>query len=112
MVYTPVNPDFGGSPFNAAGLLAEANAQNHFQAPSAQSNPQQDFTNTITSALLGELSTKIADTIFNSTSGQSGNFITGTEQISYVNTGGSISLTVTSLTTGQTTTFSGIPSGM
>ena len=33
--YTPVNPSFGGSPFNGATLLNEANAQNKTVDPAA-----------------------------------------------------------------------------
>ncbi|MEZ5855295.1 MAG: curli assembly protein CsgF [Hyphomicrobiaceae bacterium] len=34
LVYTPVNPNFGGSPFNAAGLLASAEAQKKYKSSS------------------------------------------------------------------------------
>ena len=33
LVYEPVNPSFGGNPFNSAHLLAIANAQNDFERP-------------------------------------------------------------------------------
>ncbi|HEX5379077.1 MAG TPA: curli assembly protein CsgF, partial [Phenylobacterium sp.] len=31
LVYTPVNPTFGGNPFTSGHLLAEANAQNQYK---------------------------------------------------------------------------------
>lgn len=35
LVYTPVNPAFGGDPFNYTWLLNSANAQNPFEDPNA-----------------------------------------------------------------------------
>jgi len=32
LTYTPINPNFGGNPFNGAPLLNEANAQNQYTA--------------------------------------------------------------------------------
>ena len=37
MVYTPVNPSFGGSPLNGPVLLNSANAQNSHKAPASSS---------------------------------------------------------------------------
>lgn len=52
LTYTPVNPDFGGSPFNGPPLLNEANAQNQYTAkqPAGQSTDQllqQEATSTL-----------------------------------------------------------------
>src|SRR3546814_11621565 len=43
MVYTPINPSFGGNPFNSSHLIGIANAQNNFKDPkSTTSNSQAD----------------------------------------------------------------------
>lgn len=39
LVYTPINPHFGGNPFNAAGLLASAEAQKRFKDNSGPTFP-------------------------------------------------------------------------
>src|SRR3546814_7176938 len=42
MVYTPINPSFGGNPFNSSHLIGIANAQNNFKDPkSTTSNSQR-----------------------------------------------------------------------
>lgn len=37
LVYTPQNPSFGGTPFNAAGMMASAQAQNEYKEPTDMS---------------------------------------------------------------------------
>src|SRR5687768_2330768 len=41
IVYQPINPSFGGNPFNSAHLLGIANAQNTFKDPKATSTSSQ-----------------------------------------------------------------------
>ena len=70
LVYTPINPDFGGSPFNAAGMLAEAQAEKTFTANSSSAynpygtDPLQNFQSTLNSAILSQLSQKIISQVF------------------------------------------------
>ena len=40
-VYKPVNPNFGGNPFNDGILLGTANAQNKFTAKREEQNPTE-----------------------------------------------------------------------
>lgn len=68
LVYTPVNPTFGGNPANAAGLLNNATAQNNYKAPSTASSStstqsQLDtFTRQLQTAVLNRLtSTAVSD---------------------------------------------------
>ena len=43
LVYQPVDPSFGGNPFNSAHLLGIANAQNDYKDPSStQTNSQAE----------------------------------------------------------------------
>src|SRR3546814_16535281 len=66
MVYTPINPSFGGNPFNSSHLIGIANAQNNFKDPkSTTSNSQADiFARQLQSRLLSALSSQITDQTF------------------------------------------------
>src|SRR3546814_2059721 len=63
MVYTPINPSFGGHPFNSSHLIGIANAQNNFKdTKSTTSNSQADiFARQLQSRLLSVLSSQITD---------------------------------------------------
>jgi len=70
LVYTPVNPDFGGNPANGTVLLNEANAQNATHAPvkaatagATTSNELTSFTNALQSAILNKLTTAVENEI-------------------------------------------------
>jgi curli production assembly/transport component CsgF len=77
LVYTPINPAFGGSPFNASWLLSEAQAQNGFtQGGAAGSsyspytrNALEDFKQSLNSQILSQLSRQLISKTFG-TSGQ------------------------------------------
>ena len=43
LTYQPVNPNFGGNPFNAAPLLSNAQAQNDFEDPNRTDRTGQGF---------------------------------------------------------------------
>src|SRR6478736_5548050 len=74
IVYQPVDPSFGGNPFNSAHLLGIANAQNDYKDPAAQqSNSQADvFARQLQSRLLSALSSQIVDAIFGENPQESG----------------------------------------
>ena len=58
LIYTPVNPTFGGNPLNAAGLLANANAQNDYKAPVVVKTEQTDlekFNEQVQAAVLAKI---------------------------------------------------------
>jgi len=66
--YAPINPSFGGNPYNGNFLLSQASAQNKFReerpAASSGSNLLQNFQDTLTRSLLSMLASKIAETSF------------------------------------------------
>jgi curli production assembly/transport component CsgF len=67
LVYTPINPSFGGNPLNGSFLLSSASAQNKFREetpPLSSINPMQSFQDTLTRSLLSMLAGKIADASF------------------------------------------------
>ncbi len=70
LIYTPINPNFGGSSFNGAWMQSEAQAEKRFSAPGSSTsglygtNPLQDFQSTLDNAILSELSQKIVSQVF------------------------------------------------
>ncbi len=67
LVYTPVNPAFGGSPYNYQWLLNSANAQNTHQKSSSSfysTNPFDNFTQSLQSQILSELAQEIVQSRF------------------------------------------------
>lgn len=68
LVYTPVDPAFGGSPLNGSWLLANAQAQNDFDDPKSQSrggfsspSALERFSNQLESRLLSQLLTDVGN---------------------------------------------------
>lgn len=107
IVYTPVNPSFGGNPFNSAHLLGIANAQNSFRDPkSSTSGSQADiFSRQLQSRLLSALSSQIVDAIFGENPQQSGTIKFGGQTISFVRGLEEVTLTITDDGTGEITTI-------
>jgi curli production assembly/transport component CsgF len=70
LVYTPVNPNFGGSPLNGSWLLNQANAQNSFEDPDAidfsleEESTVESFQNTLNRLILSQLSGLIVQEVF------------------------------------------------
>ena len=106
-VYTPINPSFGGNPFNSAHLLGIANAQNNFKDPNApDSGSQSDiFARQLQSRLLSALSNNIVNAIFGPNAQNNGTVDFGGQTISWVNELGQITVTITDDATGQVTTI-------
>ena len=94
-VYTPINPSFGGNPFNSAHLLGIANAQNNFKDPNApDSGSQSDvFARQLQSRLLSALSNNIVNAIFGPNAQNNGTVDFGGQTISWVNELGQITVT-------------------
>jgi curli production assembly/transport component CsgF len=76
LVFNFTNPTFGGNPNNAAGLLANANAQNNTKAPDT---PQQSALDKLTTALqatmLAKLQTSVSGYVFDT----KGSLVSGTQ---------------------------------
>jgi len=106
-VYTPINPSFGGNPFNSAHLLGIANAQNNFKDPNAPSSGSQSqiFANQLQSRLLAALSNNIVNEIFGPNALNNGTIDFGGQTISWVNELGQITVTITDDASGQSTTI-------
>jgi len=67
LIYTPVNPTFGGNPLNASGLLANANAQNDYKAPvitRVEKTELEQFNEQLQSSILARLRTNTLNDLF------------------------------------------------
>src|SRR5215469_16039123 len=117
LLYTPVNPQFGGSPLNGSWLLQAATAQNDFarqqqqqqnQATGAALTPGQVFAQQLTSQLYSSLANKITQAIFGPNAQPSGTFSFEGTTISYHLVGGNIQITIND---GQTISTVTVPAG-
>ena len=73
MVYTPVNPSFGGNPNNAPGLLSIAQVQNSMKAPVVASTTVpltavEKFSASLNSLILNRLASETMATLFGTAS--------------------------------------------
>ena len=107
IVYQPVDPSFGGNPFNSGHLLGIANAQNDYKDPSSQqSSSQADiFARQLQSRLLSALSSQIVDAIFGENPQESGTISFGGQTINFVRSLTEVTLTITDDQTGEVTTI-------
>ncbi|WP_321489304.1 curli assembly protein CsgF [uncultured Hyphomonas sp.] len=106
LVYTPVNPSFGGNPFNSAHLLGVANAQDDTEPPqsASSSDPQADlFIRQLQSRLLSGLASEVANAIFGDNPQDYGRVVFGDQTVEFQRGLDSITLTIFDATTGTTT---------
>lgn len=107
MVYTPINPSFGGNPFNSQHLLGIANAQNNFKDPSAANSGSQSdiFARQLQSRLLSALSNNIVNAIFGPNAQNNGTVDFGGQTISWTRALDEVTVTITDDATGEVTTI-------
>jgi curli production assembly/transport component CsgF len=115
LVYTPVNPTFGGNPLNGAYLLNRAQAQDRFKDPDAASpfnplSPQsqlEQFNSSLQQAVLSRISSAVSSSVV----GPDGRLIPGTVEtqnftISISDLGGGrLRILTTDKLTGSSTSF-------
>ncbi len=111
--YTPINPHFGGSPFNGADLMASAQAQRQYNTPSTSgtSSALQSFASNLDARISAGLSQYISNQLFSASAsgGGSGSVMVGSMKVDYTRTDGSaktVSVTMTDTKTGETQTVS------
>lgn len=98
LIYTPVNPAFGGSYLNGSYLLANASAQNEHQGGSSYTPP------TALERLASSLQSRLMSQLFNdAANGGEGYLKTDDFEINVVNEDGSLIVHITDLLTGETT---------
>jgi curli production assembly/transport component CsgF len=107
ITYQPVDPSFGGNPFNSAHLLGIANAQNKYKDPNAASSGSQAdiFARQLQSRLLSALSSQITDAIFGDNPQQHGTISFGGQTIVFDRGLEDVTLTITNDDTGEVTTI-------
>ena len=105
IVYTPINPSFGGNPFNSSHLQGIATSQNKYKDPDSGSgsDPAEQFLRTLQSRLLSSLATQITDVIFGENAQDSGLIRFGDQEISFVRGIDSVTLTITNFADGSVT---------
>jgi curli production assembly/transport component CsgF len=104
IIYTPVNPAFGGSPLNGSWLMSQAQAQNQFaqaqsSAAAAGLTQGQQFANELTSQLYASLANQITQAIFGPNAQTSGSYSFGGTTVSFQTVGGQINISVNDGTT-------------
>lgn len=107
LIYRPINPSFGGDPFNSNHLQGLAASQNQFKdagksSASSQSSTER-FISMLQSRLYSSLASQVAGAIFGEDAQPSGTIVFDDQQISFINTGTQIQLTVTDFSTGKVT---------
>jgi curli production assembly/transport component CsgF len=113
LVYTPVNPSFGGNPLNSAMLLGVAQATNKHKDPQADSygigkqSPLDQFSDTLERSILSQLSAAAVSRVMGPNGGlQPGTVETGNFRITIVDAGGGVlTITTTDKVTGASTSF-------
>ncbi len=105
LVYTPINPQFGGNPLNASQLEADANAQNRFSAAHSQANQTQAqlFASQLQSILLSDLASQVSQAIFGPNAQNSGTFSFGGETVTFVKSLTETTINITDASGGKTT---------
>lgn len=103
--YQPINPTFGGNPFNSAHLLGVANAQNDYKDPkTATSTSQGDlFARQLESRLLSAFSAQLTDAIFGENAQERGTFTLGSQTVSFFRDLENVNITITNNETGEVT---------
>ncbi|KTT26991.1 curli assembly protein CsgF [Pseudomonas oryzihabitans] len=99
LVYTPVNPSFGGNPLNGTYLLNNATAQDRHKDPDLRSSSSSQsalerFTSQLESRLLSQVLTDIKD-------GNSGSLSTDQFIVNIIDDSGNLTVQITDRGTGE-----------
>lgn len=86
LVYQPINPSFGGNPFNSSHLLGLAERQNDHKDnshPSFNDSPADQFVRQLQSRMLSSLASQVNDAIFGENAAESGRIVFGDQIITF-----------------------------
>ena len=103
--YKPINPNFGGNPFNDGILLGAANAQDPYEREREVLDPTDQFVRSLQSRLFSGLASQVQDAIFGDDPQDSGTFTVGDQQVSFFRGLEVISLEISNLADGSSTTI-------
>jgi len=108
LVYTPINPSFGGSALNGSFLLGKAQAQNKHKAPQSKKSFDEKVSDAIERATISSIVRNYKDTVlgenavFNSE--EDNTFLSGDYKIDILSANSdSITIEITDLLTGKVT---------
>ena len=109
LVYTPINPTFGGNPLNASQLQYTATAQKP-NAPttitaSTQQSTSQQFLQMLQCQLYASLASAVSTAITGTNAQAAGTITLNNMQVSWDTIGGQKQITMTDFSTGQVTTI-------
>ncbi|MGB5818526.1 MAG: curli assembly protein CsgF [Saonia sp.] len=105
LVYTPVNPAFGGNTFNYQWLLSSAEAQNSFADPNVVDDDRTElerFQENLNNQLLNSLSRNVFDSQLGDEL-QEGTFNVGDLALEIFETGAGLVINILDTTTGEQT---------
>ncbi len=108
LVWTPINPSFGGSSFNAQWLMNQAQQQNTFTGPVSESrylsrDPLRNFQESLNRQILSRLASQITRNVFGETPLEPGHFEIGTFNIDVTEGTDGIHITIFDSSTGGET---------
>jgi curli production assembly/transport component CsgF len=103
ITFKPINPSFGGNPFNDGHLLATANVQNKYTAKREERDLSEQFVRSLQSRLFSGLATQVQEAIFGDDPQDNGTFTVGDQQVSFVRGLEVITLEISNLADGSTT---------
>lgn len=103
LVYTPVNPSFGGNPLNSSHLLGVANAQNDYSAPPPKFDAAEQFRRQLQTRLFAAVSAKITDAIFGENAQDTGTVQFDGQTISWTRSGDQVRVVIRDDITGGET---------
>ncbi|MCG2835957.1 curli assembly protein CsgF [Photobacterium sp. WH77] len=103
LIYTPVNPNFGGNPLNGNFLLGVANAINDYKAPKEDSllDEQSDLER-LASSLESRLISQLLSDVGN---GNTGQLVTDDFLLNIVDNNGTLMIQITDKETGESSTI-------
>ncbi|MUJ38332.1 curli production assembly protein CsgF [Aliivibrio fischeri] len=100
LVYTPVNPNFGGNPLNTSHLFGGANAINDYKGPQNDSLFEQESAlDRLTSSLQSRLISQLLADVGN---GNTGQLITDDFILNIVDDSGALLIQIVDKATGET----------
>jgi curli production assembly/transport component CsgF len=110
LVYTPINPTFGGNPLNSSQLLGVAGAQKPnppaIPTKSTQQSTAQQFLQMLQSQLYASLASSVANAITGQNAQAAGTIKLDSMQLTWNTVGGQTNITMTDYSTGQVTQIS------
>ncbi|WP_345853166.1 curli assembly protein CsgF [Shewanella algae] len=98
LVYTPINPSFGGNPLNGSFLLSKAQAQNDNQAAGNEKDFVTRFKESLERNIINSITRGVADGEITD-----GVYDTGDYRVEVASTGTGVMLTITNLLSGEVT---------